>query len=258
MSNDSPIAANASRLTGLSPEAVASARQSYLTAGFSKEQVDAAFSAQPAAGPKIVGHTSVAGSRADASLSQEQLEAGFKALLERGTIDRDTVLRAAANSGITFNEAPSVQAQTEIAIDKTFAPPAAPHEYQIDLPSNARNEPTEKIARFMSDLKSGFHAAGVPSAMANPMAQSFFDATKAFPKDASEAATKLYLAEQGARVRKLSADYQETARLADIGQKALGKIGEQFYATGSFYTAEAFMQLANFGRIIETKAKRAT
>jgi hypothetical protein len=261
--NAPPIAANASHLANLSPESVSAAKQSYLKAGYSVEQIAAAFGTQSGKSPIVEtprSSTMMAASQAD-GLTQRERESAYRTLLDSGTVDRDTVLRAAAKDGVTLSEAPSKeiqQANAEHQILKGFEPPARPENYNIELPDGARDVPIEDIAFVLNDLRNGFHAAGVPATMGAGLAAAIFSSFDAFDTEAAEAVTKTRLLEEGARVRKLSSNYSETARLAEIGIAAIPEATRQMiYESYGFHTAEAFIAMSNFGRIIEERQKRS-
>lgn len=263
MTDNPPIAADAAMLANLSPEAVASAKLSYVKAGYSLEAIGAAFSSKPGKGPEIKSSTFVATPNpANDGLTPEQREAGFKVLLERGTIDRDTVLRAAKKAGVEFTDAPSaetIEAQTGAAMEGAFAPPSTPEGYDIRLPEYAADVDPSDAAALMSEVRSGFHAAGVPGSMADGLAQALFDSSVKYPPDMSEAATKLRFAEEGARIRKLSGagGYEEVSRLAELAIAALPEqLRTMLYENHSFHTAEAFNALAGFGRVLEARSKK--
>lgn len=257
-----PIAANASHIANLSAESVSAAKQSFLKAGYSAEAIEAALGTPAGKSPIVATPSSttlMAAAGAD-GFTQQQKEAGYRALLEAGTIDRDTVLRAAAKDGVELTEAPSKevqQANAEHAVLKGFEPPARPEDYHIEVPDNVADVPIEDIAVVMNDLRNGFHSAGVPASMAPGMAAAIFNSFDSFDQEGSEAVIKTRLAEEGARVRKLSSNYQETARLAEIGIAAIPEATRQvIYESYGFHSAEAFMQMANFGRIVEERQKR--
>lgn len=260
--NTPPIAANADLVSRLSPQAVASAKEGYMRAGYSVEEINAAFSRHT--GSPIVetksNTTMMAMSGADGITVQEK-ERGYRALLESGNIDRDTILRAAAKDGVQLTEAPSKevqQANAEHAILKGFEPPARPEDYHLEVPDFALDLPTEDVAAVLGGMRQAFHAAGVPATMGTGLAAAILGSMDAFDSEAGEVAIRTQLAEQGARVRKLSGDYKETARLAEIGIAALPEATRSVIYEGyGFHSAEAFLAMSNFGRIVEERSRRS-
>jgi hypothetical protein len=255
------IAATADIMSKLSPQAVASAKEGYMRAGYSVEEIDAAFNRQT--GSPIVetkSHTMMAMGGADGITAQEK-ERGYRALLESGSVDRDTILRAAAKDGVQLTEAPSKevqQASAEHAILKGFEPPVRPENYRIEVPNFALDLPTEDVATVLNDMRHAFHAAGVPATMGTGLAAALLGSMDRFDSEAGEVAIKTQLAEEGARVRKLSGDYKETARLAEIGIAALPEATRSVIYEGyGFHSAEAFLAMSNFGRIVEERSKRS-
>jgi hypothetical protein len=143
------------------------------------------------------------------------------------------------------------QEATAAATDRVFAAPATPDGYRITLPSFMLDDDPTETAAFLSDLKAGFHEAGVPEVMASSMFQGFADAVKKFPD--GEAARQAYLLTQTNLAKSLERNNPDLKKFADLGQEALGKAGEELYAVGAFSTVNALVALSNFGRIVAAR-----
>jgi hypothetical protein len=154
-----------------------------------------------------------------------------------------------------FPAALTAQEATAAATDRIFAAPATPEGYRITLPSFMLEDDPTDAAAFFTDLKAGFHEAGVPAQLADPMFQSIADAVEKFPD--GEAERQAYLLNQTNLAKSLERTNPDLKKFADIGQKALGKAGEELYQVGAFSTVNALVALSQFGRIVEQRSKRS-
>ncbi len=150
-----------------------------------------------------------------------------------------------------FAPALTAQEATAAATDRVFAAPATPDGYRIALPSFMVDDDPAEAAAFLSDLKAGFHEAGVPAVMASSMFQGFADAVQKFPD--GEAEQQAYLLTQTNLAKSLERNNPDMKKYADIGQEALGKAGQELYQVGAFSTVNALVALSNFGRIVAAR-----
>ena len=190
-----------------------------------------------------------------ATLSPET-KAHFADLMQGAGYDRNAVEAkldpAAAEAPKEYAPALTPEQSTAAAVDRAFAAPDSALSYHIMLPSYMLEDNPTDTAAFLGDLKDGFFAAGVPSNLANSLAQSIFDAVEKFP-DGEEARSSYLLDQTNLAKRLIDPDLK---KFADIGQQALGTAGQELYQVGAFSTVNALVALSQFGRIVAQRSKR--
>lgn len=237
-------------------------------AGFSKDQLATLTGSSDA--PPNPGATQLPGSDVrigvpNDGLTPAQRLAGYRTALKFAS-DREAVLTSAERDGISRAEletepqspADALAAQRDADAMAAMSPPASPNDYKLQYPRDAAaTVPPDELQAFDAAARSAFHAAGVPKTLATGLLNALLDTADSYDEGMSEAARQLRHQENGARLRKLSGDVNETARLATKAYNALPQsfrgVMEGIHA---FHSAEAQLALAQVGRAIEYREAR--
>lgn len=250
------------------------ARSLYEKAGYDAEQLTAAgygqaVSAAPA--PPVNAPTIISnpGSTVHAvvpsdGLTHEQNVAGFKAALMFAP-DPTAVVAAAEAVGITRAEleytapdaAEVAAAERDAATAGAFAVPATPNDYSLIYPQEDASalDPGE-LQDFDATTRQAFHSAGVPASLANGLLSSLIETAKLYA-DMPDAARELRFREEGALLKKLSADADEEARLANFAYGRLpASFREMIDEEHAMHSARAMTAMAAVGRAIEYRERK--
>lgn len=198
--------------------------------------------------------------RNDDGLSREQVVAGTAALAK---FNPDAALAFAEQNGIRPSEIGLGDDQTAAGANADppipgLEPPSDPSGYDLRPPSVMADGEIGDVANVLDAMRSGFFEAGVPKVMAQSLATALIEGASRQPELESDEAKQLRYAEQGAMVRRVAGgDASEIVRLHELGFSALPEYLQTMLSDAwALHDAEAYIALANFGRIVEARRSR--
>ena len=224
------------------------AQELYFVAGYSKEQIDAAFAGHVPAADKSIGP--IHGERDGVPLSQEQLNRSYQGLFENWRGDPQEILRAAKAAGAVIKDAKGQAINAaDAAIGRTY-------ELTYSALPNISEIAPEEMKAFDDLAQGAGRALGLSQHVLQQAVEAFYRTADAVPDIIDDQAMATKMEVEGSVIRGLS-DGSEVIRLAAIATEAIKKSAPDFYKllvdSWAMHSAAAQLALSNIGREIERK-----
>jgi hypothetical protein len=243
-----PIKVPADMQGTMTPERAEAAKGVYRAAGYSEEQLTAAFPVNKDA-PRVVMAPG-----AGVSLSAEDLTAKYQYLADHSSLPIELIAREAKAAGAGQIKDPRTK-QFVAAPGADFTP--AP-EYRFQFSGLFPDQALEHVAAFTAQAAAASASLGLDNVTAQAAIRSFIETSNAVP-DGTDAETMAQRWEkEGSYINTLK-DSADIIRLAKVGETALAAAAPALhkYLTDAwaFHSAESQLALYRIGLSIESRKK---